>query len=84
VFIRTAVESCVGLHDRAAIAMTFQGIHGIDPISNRFRLHLALDKLSSYSRSIQSVGRIIVAPDVSGLNNRSERGAQAFSIAEIL
>jgi transposase InsO family protein len=42
---------------------------------HRSRLHLALDKDSPESRSIQSVGRIIVSPEVGGLHHRYDRVA---------
>jgi len=40
---------------------------------HRSRLHLALDKDSPDSRSVQSVGEIIAIPEVGGLHHRYER-----------
>jgi putative transposase len=42
---------------------------------HRSRLHLALDKDSPDSRSVQSIGKVTAFPEVGGLHHRYERVA---------
>ena len=42
---------------------------------HRSRLHLSLERDSPESRPVQSVGRVVVFPEVGGLHHRYERVA---------
>src|SRR5262245_11870486 len=42
---------------------------------HRSRLHLSLERDSPESRPVQSIGRIVAAPEVGGLHHRYERVA---------
>ena len=42
---------------------------------HRSRLHLSLDKDSSDSRSVQTIGNVVAIPEVGGLHHRYERRA---------